>query len=91
MLHHVCNIHVWYGGECEHDTLPTNIHGVQMDYFVRGSADYILLQKILLDKTWIKSLKYFTCFRCSQLYVSLHLRIPGVCLFRHTGNLENFF
>ena len=62
VLHHVCNTHVWYGGECEHDTLtepPTNIHGVPVEYFVRGDADFALLQKILMDKTWMKSLKYF--------------------------------
>ena len=32
MLHHVCNRHEWYQGQCEHEELigpPTNIHGVE--------------------------------------------------------------
>ena len=68
VLHHVCNVHEWYGGECEHDALtepPTNIHGVLINYFTRGESDYALLQKIVTDKTWMKSLKYFTRFRYS--------------------------
>lgn len=66
VLHHVCNSLIWYGGGCEPDTLtepPMNIHGVPVDYFVRGDSVFALLQKILMDKIWIKSLKCFVRFR----------------------------
>ena len=65
VLHHVCNVHEWYEGQCEHDALtepPTNIHGVQIPFFARGDSDFQLLQKILTDKRWMMSLKYFTRF-----------------------------
>ena len=65
-MHHVCNVHEWYQGECEHDVLtepPSNSDGVTIPYFVQGDADFRLLQKILTDKRWMVSLKYFTNFR----------------------------
>ena len=80
VLHHVCNLHHWYGGECEHDTLPEppTVNGVQVDYFVRGDAHYVLLQKLLMDKTWMKSLKYFTQFRCNNLLICVQCLINSV-------------
>lgn len=42
---------------------PTNVHGVEIPYFVRADVDFKLLQKTLNDKRWMKSLKYFTKFR----------------------------
>lgn len=66
VLHHVCNQHEWYQGECEHDALtepPTNNNGIEISYFVRGDSDFRLLQKILTNKKWMTSLKYFTRFR----------------------------
>ena len=66
VLHHVCDKHEWYQGECDHDVLtepPTNTYGMEIPYFVRGDSDFKLLQKILTDKRWMFSLKYFTQFR----------------------------
>ena len=39
---------------------------ILIGYFTRGDSDYVLLQKIATDKTWMKSLKYFTGFRYSS-------------------------
>ena len=89
VLHHVCNRHEWYQGECEHDALtepPTNQYGIEIPYFERGHSDFKLLQKILTEKRWMTSLKYFTKFR----YVC-YVTIDGCTTFsRHTGMLENF-
>jgi len=66
VLHHVCDVHEWYQGECQHDALtepPSNSHGVAIPYFAQEDADFRLLQKILTDKRWMVSLKYFTRFR----------------------------
>ena len=67
MLHHVCDVHEWYQGECEHDVLtepPTiSTSGVEISYFKQGTPDFRLLQNILMDKRWLTSLKYFTRFR----------------------------
>ena len=65
----------WYQGQCEHNELmepPTNSHGVEIPYFVIGDNDYRLLQKLMTDKRWMKSLKYFTGFR--YIIVLLYLK-----------------
>ena len=62
-------MHEWYLGQCEHDVLtePPTLYGVEITYFVRGDPDFRLLQKILTDKRWMTSLKYFTRFRLDFL------------------------
>lgn len=36
-----------------------NTHGIPVDYCVRGDADFVLLQKFLMDKT---RMKYFVVY-----------------------------
>ena len=61
MLHHVCNEHEWTTGECQHGTLsdPPTAEGRPMPYFNTDDADFEVLQKIILDERWMKSLRFY--------------------------------
>ena len=72
-------MHEWYQGQCKHDVLtePPTLHGVEISYFMRGNPDFRLLQKILTDKRWMISLKYFTRFRLDfGLWIVMHDQPP---------------
>lgn len=90
MLHHVVNEHQWIGGECEHTeltTFPTDESGEEIPYFTKIEPAFAALQKIALDKRWMKSLKYYTNFWWVPLlcvYINITTRI------RHMGMLESF-
>ena len=59
VLHHVCDKHEWATGECD--------HGDQVDdhiaYFADDEPAFEVLQKIVLDKKWLTSLKHYVRFR----------------------------
>ena len=68
VLHHVVNEHHWLTGlqQCEHDVLtgsPTDNDGRELHYFNKREAAFGALQKLVTDKRWLKSLKYYTKFR----------------------------
>ena len=68
ILHHVVDEHDWLTGAqcCDHEELtselPVDPNGneLQLQYF---SHAFHALCKILTDKWWLKSLKYYTKFR----------------------------
>ena len=58
--------HEWLGGACEHEPLserPTDVNGVVLEYFSREEPTFRALQKLVMDRNWLKSLKYYTRFR----------------------------
>jgi len=66
ILHHVQSEHVWLGGECEHEALvgpPTDKDGNEIPYFTRDEQALNALCKLVMDKRWLDSLKYYTKFR----------------------------
>jgi len=68
VLHHVINEHKWLTGlyQFEHEPLtgpPTDSDGKVIQYFSRNEKAFSCLQKLLTDKRWLPSLKYYTKFR----------------------------
>ena len=66
LLHHVTNEHEWIGGKCVHEPLtdlPTDRDGKVLEYFSKTEPAFRALQKLVLDKRWMKSLKFYVKFR----------------------------
>ena len=66
LLHHVLDEHEWVTGACEHEQLvgpPTDQNGKELRYFVKNEPAFKGLQKLIMDTTWLKSLKFLTKFR----------------------------
>ena len=42
---------------------PTDPNGKELTYFVWSEPTFKGLQKIIMDKTWVKSLNFLTKFR----------------------------
>ena len=66
LLHHVTNEHEWIGGKCVHEELtdlPTDQDGRELEYFSKAEPAFRALQKLILDKRWMKSLKFYVNFR----------------------------
>ena len=66
VLHHVLNDHDWVLGKCEHELLtgpPTDGNGVEITYFNQQESAFRMLQKIVTDKNWLKTLNAYTKFR----------------------------
>ena len=60
------NEHEWLSGRCEHDMLtepPTDGDGNELQYFNRGEPALQALRKLVLDKNWLESMRYYTKFR----------------------------
>ena len=53
LLHHVCNEHEWTGGMCEHKEITEH----ELPSFNEKDNDYKTLQKLVLDPTFLDSLK----------------------------------
>ena len=73
LLHHIVNEHEWIGGECGHQPsieAPTDGSGNIIPYFHRKEAAFKILQKIVTDKAWMKSLKAYTKFRYTHIHSS---------------------
>ena len=91
VLHHVQDVHEWYQGECDHSALTeprTNQQGAELENFKSTNADFRLIQSIIIDQHWMKSLKYYDNFRC--LVISSVIIFLLYIHFRHTGMLESF-
>ena len=57
--------HEWLTGACSHEPLtgpPTYPDGRQLEYFSQHEPAFKVLQKLVFDQTWLKSLKYYTNF-----------------------------
>jgi len=57
LLHYVLGEHEWLTGKCEHEALqvpPTDVDGKQNEYFDRYELAFKALQKIIMDKNWLK-------------------------------------
>ena len=66
LMYHVQNIHTWATGTCEHGPLadnPTDPDGRQLEYLSCNELAFRAQQKIVMDKQWLKSLKFYTRFR----------------------------
>ena len=65
MLHHVANEHQWITMQCDHDPVigpPRDGHGNTIQYFDKRERAFQALQKLALDRQWLKSLMYYTKF-----------------------------
>ena len=60
LLHHICNVHEWVGGKCDHDI---GDHDESLPWFDQRDEDYIQLQKVILNPELLSSLQYYTRFR----------------------------
>ena len=61
LLHHVCDVHEWTGGQCDHGDLDPDEH--HPTWFVRRDKDFAALQKVILEPTLLESFKYYVRFR----------------------------
>ena len=66
MLHHVANEHQWITQQCDHTAEigpPRDGHGNVLQYFDKRESAFKALQKLALDRLWLRSLEYYTKFR----------------------------
>ena len=59
-------MHEWNCGCCDHEPLtgpPTSPDGKELEYFSRYEPAFKALQKLIMDKQWLKSMKYYVKFR----------------------------
>ena len=93
LLHHVLNEHQWVTGSCDHEVFngpPIDSNGKELQYFIRNEPAFQALQKLVLDKTWLKSLKYCQIL-VSTRYQYQHVYYFIICIHTtDTGNLECF-
>lgn len=74
ILHHVQDEHVWLGGRCEHEPLtgpPTDRDGNEIPYFQKSEQALHALRKLVMDKRWLESMKYYTKFRLVNAIIHL--------------------
>ena len=71
ILHHVCGEHEWDGGMCSHGPL-TEIEGGK-EFLPMTSKAAKELQKIVLDREWLKSLEHYVRFRYGFFRISVVL------------------
>ena len=62
MLHRICNVHQWLGGQCDHDDDDDN-HDESLPWFDRLDKYFTELQKVVLSPELLASFKYYTHFR----------------------------
>jgi hypothetical protein len=63
MLHHICNVHQWLGGQCDHDDYDDDNHDESLPSFDRPDKNFTELHKVVLNPELLASFKYYTCFR----------------------------
>lgn len=106
MLHHVCNEHEWEMGECTHEPSldpPSRADGSTIPYFSKDGADFEALQSVVLDKRWLRTLKYYVRSRLVARSMTIIIIIftkkvstrssvyyLSCSCYRHTGCLESF-
>ena len=58
-------MHEWNCGCCDHEPLTgpsTSPDGKELEYFSRHKPAFKALQKLVMDKQWLKSMKYYVRF-----------------------------
>lgn len=66
ILYHVQNVHEWHCGCCDHEPLtglPTSPDRKELEYFSQYETAFKALQKLIMDKQWLKSMKYYVKFQ----------------------------
>lgn len=66
LLHHVTNEHEWLTGKCDHEQLvepPSDGDGNMLEYFTKDEPAFRAVQNLIMDKNWLKSMKFYTKFR----------------------------
>ena len=66
LLFHMIGEHEWLTGACSHEPLTgplTDPDGQQLEYFSQHEPAFKVLQTLVFDQTWLRSLKYYTKFR----------------------------
>ena len=67
LLHHVQDDHDGSWGRCDHDIplaeQPTDRHGDILPWFSSDETAMEVLRKVVMDKRWLESLKYYVHFR----------------------------
>ncbi|XP_065893464.1 uncharacterized protein [Dysidea avara] len=98
VLHHVQDVHEWYQGECDHSALTeprTNQQGAELENFKSTNADFRLIQSIIIDQHWMKSLKYYDNFRHTGMLESFHNTLlaysPKRCAFQDEAYKSRIF
>ena len=90
LLHHVQNDHEGPWGKCDHDPITgpnVDRHGKVLEWFKSDEIAMEALRTIILDKTWLESLRYYVRFR----YVCMYMYLLYIVLYnRHTGQLESY-
>ena len=87
LLHHVANEHEWVleegenGAKCDHDPLQTD-EDRDKPWLKKGSSAHKALAKIILDKRFLNTFKYYTHFRYILrlifIYISIYIyTCPG--------------
>ena len=61
LLHHISGEHERETGECDHEQLDEQEE--HLPYFDKHGKDFEAVQKIVLDKQWIESLRHYVRFR----------------------------
>ena len=65
LLHHIQDKHEWLSGKCEHSPLtdlPTDSTGNTIAYFNRNDKDFQALSKVVRNKQWLETMKYYQNF-----------------------------
>ena len=66
LLYHVTNEHEWLSGQCDHEQLtgpPTDGKGNVIEYFRIDESALQALRRLMTDKQWMKSMKFYVNFR----------------------------
>ena len=60
------NEHEWVGGKCNHEQPtgpPTDADGNKLQYFPCSQPAFVTLQKLIMSKKWLKSMKFYAKLR----------------------------
>ena len=76
VVQHFIYVHEWNCGCCKHEPLTgpsTSRDGKVLEYFSQYEPAFKALQKLVMDKQWLKSMKYYVRFwsvaNCSVIIV----------------------
>ena len=72
VIHHVCGEHEWVDGSCSHGAI-VDATEVDKNYLEKDSKAHNAIREIVMDKRWIKSLKYYIYFRYFFHYVYMSI------------------
>ena len=71
MLHHITDEHEWMMGKCDHGPLvepPRDGDGNILQYFAKDEPAFRAVQKLIMDRNWLKSMEFYTNFRKENHY-----------------------